>query len=293
MRLDAPAHAKINLALHVLRKRPDGFHDIATVMQLVSLHDTLSFDFGAPAYKFTCDHPALRESEANLVTRAVRVLERTTGRTLTVGIHLKKVIPVGAGLGGGSSDAALTLRTLNEGFDLRLPAAELFRLASGLGSDVPFFLTSGQALAEGRGERLTDLDWPTNYHVCIAFPGAPVSAREGYQRARITLTNPLGDYRIGRSLTPGNFTSWLSSCVNDLEPGVSVLVPEVAEGVRTMRTLGALHAAMTGSGSAVFGVFPESPGDLAEKWPVAGSWQVFVARPVRISGLPAASALEA
>ncbi len=288
MPVEIAAHAKVNLALYVLGRRPDGYHDIATVLQLVSLHDTLTFDFNASAYAFTSDHPELSDSESNLVTKAVRALERSTGRTLAVAIHLNKVIPVGAGLGGGSSDAAATLRTLNDQAALGLSAARLYHLASELGSDVPFFLTSGQALAEGRGERLTDLDLPTNYHVCIAFPNVAVSAREGYARARISLTNPLGDYRIGRSLTPGLFGGWLRYCANDLEPGVSSLVPEVADGVRAMRALGANHAAMTGSGSAVFGIFPDPPpGDIAERWPVAGSWQIFAACPVRISGLPA------
>jgi 4-diphosphocytidyl-2-C-methyl-D-erythritol kinase len=283
------AHAKINLALYVLGRRTDGYHDIATVLQLVSLHDTLTFDFDAAAYAFSCDHPGLEEVEDNLVTRAVRALERATGSTLRVAISLRKEIPVGAGLGGGSSDAATTLRAINERMGLGLPPGQLFDLAAELGSDVPFFLTSGQALAEGRGERLTELDLPTNYHVCIAFPGVHVSASEGYRRAQITLTNPLVDRRIRRSLTPENFGGWLRSCANDLEPGVSVLVPEVAQGVEAMRALGAIHAAMTGSGSAVFGIFPEPPGGIAERWPVAGSWQVFAARPVRISGLPGAA----
>lgn len=290
MRIEVAAHAKVNLALYVLGRRPDGYHNIATVLQLVSLHDTLTFDLDAAKYSFTCDHPSLGDSESNLVTKAVRALERATDRALPVAIHLNKVIPVGAGMGGGSADAAVTLRTLNDYLKLGLPPERLYRLASELGSDVPFFLTSGQALAEGRGERLTDLDWPTNYHVCIAFPGVVVSAREGYQRARITLTNPLGDYRIGRSLAPGQFGKWLESCANDLEPGISSRVPEVALGVGAMRSLGATHAAMTGSGSAVFGVFPDPPPeDISERWQVAGRWQVFTARPVRISGLPAES----
>ena len=294
MRVEAAAHAKINLALYVLGKRPDGYHDIATVLQLVSLHDTLTFDLDAPAYSFTCDHPGLIDSESNLVTKAVRALERATARSLPVSIHLKKVVPIGAGLGGGSSDAAVTLRTLSEHLHLGLSPEMLYRLASELGSDVPFFLTSGQALAEGRGERLTDLDWPTNYHVCIAFPGVAVSAREGYDQTRISLTNPLGGFRIGRSLAPGQFGNWLESCANDLEPGVSIRVPEVAEGVRAMRSLGATHAAMTGSGSAVFGIFPEAPPeDISERWQVAGRWQLFTARPVRISGLPAESSGQA
>jgi 4-diphosphocytidyl-2-C-methyl-D-erythritol kinase len=294
MRQAVAAHAKVNLALYVLGKRPDGYHDIATVLQLVSLHDTITFDFAATGYSFTCSDPSLADSESNLVTRAVRALEQATGRPIAVSIHLEKAIPVGAGLGGGSSDCAATLRAVHDRLGLGLSTATLYRLAGDLGSDVPFFLTSGQALAEGRGERLTELAWPTNYHVCIAFPGIPVSAREGYSRARITLTNPLIDGTIRRYLTPGSFGGWVQSCANDLEQGVAAYVPEVTQGVEAMRALGAIHAAMTGSGSALFGVFERPvPADIAERWPVAGSWRVMAARPVRISGLPVPSTGEA
>ena len=281
------AHAKINLALYVLGKRPDGYHDIATVLQLVTLHDTLTFDFDTSTYSFACSDPALADPESNLVSQAVRALEKAAGRRLHVAVHLGKAIPTGAGLGGGSADAAVTLRTLNEQLGLGLAPRDLYHLAAGLGSDVPFFLTSGQALAEGRGERLTELSLPTNYHVCIAFPGIHVSAHDGYSRARFTLTNPLGDRTFGRYLTPESFGGWIRSCANDLEQGVAVSVPDVTQGVRAMRALGAIHAAMTGSGSAVFGVFESPvPADVKERWPYAGSWRVFTAQPVRILGLP-------
>lgn len=286
MTVEVPAYAKINLSLYVLGRRPDGYHDISSVMQLVSLHDTLTFNFDAPEYSLTCDHPQLANSDDNLVTRAVRALERAAARPIRVAVRLTKRIPLGAGLGGGSSDAAVTLRTLHDRLALGLPPGRLFELADDLGSDVPFFLTSGQALAEGRGEQLSELDLPTNYHVCIAFPGRIVSAREGYAQARISLTNPLSHITIGRFSTPESYVGWVQTLANDLEPGVSQLVPEVAQGVRAMRELGAIHAAMTGSGSAVFGIFPEPlPGDMAKRWPATGSWQVFTARPVRVSGL--------
>jgi 4-diphosphocytidyl-2-C-methyl-D-erythritol kinase len=285
-----PAFAKINLALYVLGKRPDGYHDISTILQLVSLHDILSFDFESSGFTFTCSDPELSDPESNLVTKAVRALEVATGHPIHVAIHLEKQIPVGAGLGGGSSDCAATLRALNESLDLGLAPTDLYRLAAELGSDVPFFLTSGQAQAEGRGELLSELSLPTNYHVCIAFPGVHVSAREGYARARITLTNPLGGSTIGRYLTPGSFRGWIRSCANDLEQGVGISVPEVAQGVEAMRALGAIHAAMTGSGSAVFGVFEQPvPADIEERWLLAGSWRVCAAQPVRISGLPVPS----
>lgn len=285
--VEVEAHAKINLALYVLGKRPDGYHEVATVLQLVALHDTLTFDFESSSYSLTCSDPKLPASENNLVTKAIRALEQSSGRAIAVAIHLEKTIPVGAGLGGGSSDCAVTLRTVNEALGLGLSPRDLYRIAASLGSDVPFFLTSGQARAEGRGEALRELSWPTNYHLCIAFPGRAVTAREGYAKARITLTNPLGDPTIGRYLTPDQFRTWIRSCANDLEQGVATLVPEVSQGVEALRALGAIHAAMTGSGSAVFGVFEKPvPGDIQKRWPLAGSWTVAATQPVRISGLP-------
>jgi 4-diphosphocytidyl-2-C-methyl-D-erythritol kinase len=285
--LSVPSYAKINLALYVLGRRDDGFHDIASVIQLISLHDTLTFSFDAPEFSLTCDAPEVPADESNLVARAVRLLEQEVGRPLNVGIKLAKEIPAGAGLGGGSSNAACTLRTLNEELGLAIPADRLYQLAATLGSDVPFFLTSGQALMEGRGEVLHDISCPLDYHLLIAFPGRPITASEGYQRTRITLTNPLGDGRIQRYLAPEKFRGWIRSQRNDLEAGVASAYPFVREGIEAMRTLGAFHAAMTGSGSAVFGLFSDVVAEETRlSWPTAGPWHVWIVQPIRTSGLP-------
>jgi 4-diphosphocytidyl-2-C-methyl-D-erythritol kinase len=282
-----PSYAKINLALYVLGRREDGFHDISSILQLVSLHDTLNFDFAAPAFSFSCEAPGVPADETNLVARAVRLLEKEVGRPLNVAIELAKVIPAGAGLGGGSSNAACTLRTLNEELRLAVPAQRLHELAALLGSDVPFFLTAGQALAEGRGEVLQEISWPLDYHLLIAFPGSPVTAAFGYRRAQITLTNPLGDCRIHRYLAPEKFRGWIRSQRNDLEAGVSSAFPFVREGSEAMRTLGAFHAAMSGSGSAVFGLFSDVVTEETRlSWPTAGPWHVWIVQPIRTSGLP-------
>ncbi|HMA34232.1 MAG TPA: 4-(cytidine 5'-diphospho)-2-C-methyl-D-erythritol kinase [Chloroflexia bacterium] len=155
--LDAPA--KINLTLEVLGRRKDGYHEIASLLQTISLHDTLSFapqDGGEVVVD--CDAPALAGNpQANLVWRAARVLQQASGVTQGAHITLQKRIPLAAGLGGGSSDAATALRGLNQLWDLRLPDRELENLASLLGSDVPFFVRGGTALVEGRGEKVTPL----------------------------------------------------------------------------------------------------------------------------------------
>jgi 4-diphosphocytidyl-2-C-methyl-D-erythritol kinase len=285
--LCVPAYAKINLALYVLGKRPDGFHDIATVLQAVDLHDTLAIRIDSAPLSLTCNDPGLATDESNLVTRAVRLLERECARELLLSIRLEKRIPVGAGLGGGSSDAAATLWAVNHLFDLGIGSSQLQALAVALGSDVPFFLTAGQALAEGRGEALTELKWPLQYHVLIAFPNLHVSSAEGYARARMSLTNPLVDYRISRYLAPENFWSWTRSQSNDLAAGVFDTYPIVAMGIEAMRALGAQHVGMTGSGSAVFGLFrtPPSAADL-ESWPADGTWLLQTAQPLRTPGCP-------
>jgi 4-diphosphocytidyl-2-C-methyl-D-erythritol kinase len=214
------------------------------------------------------------------------MLEKEAGRPLNVAVDLAKTIPAGAGLGGGSSNAACTLRILNEELGLAIPAGRLYELAARLGSDVPFFLTSGQALVEGRGEVLHEISWPLDYHLLIAFPGRPITASEGYLRTRITLTNPLGDCRIQRYLAPEKFRGWIRSQRNDLEAGIVSAYSFVREGIEAMRTLGAFHAAMTGSGSSVFGLFSDVVvEEMRLSWPTAGPWHVWIVQPIRTSGL--------
>ncbi|MDX1419144.1 MAG: 4-(cytidine 5'-diphospho)-2-C-methyl-D-erythritol kinase, partial [Rubricoccaceae bacterium] len=154
MHADAPA--KINLGLHVLRRRADGFHDVETVLVPIGWADGLTAR-PAPGLRFTCSDPALPTDDGNLVVRAARALAGWAGVAPAAALHLAKRVPYGAGLGSGSSDAAHTLRLLARLWGLDVPADALHGLAAGLGSDVPFFLGDGPALATGRGEVLTPL----------------------------------------------------------------------------------------------------------------------------------------
>lgn len=286
------AFGKINLALYVLGKRADGFHEIATVMQAVDLCDTLTFARADSGLRFACTDSDLPTGDDNLVVRAVRLLEQETSRPLPLRIHLEKVIPVGAGMGGGSADAASTLWAVNHLYELGLEVEQLRSLGAVLGSDVPFFLTSGQALATGRGEVLTPLDLPIDYEVRIAFPGFPVRAAEAYAKAKTSLTNPLADCSFRRCSSPEKFWEWIRSHDNDLACGITAAYPAVARGIGAMRSLGARHAGMTGSGSAVFGLFArhEGGGNPASEWPLSGAWAVWSARPLKTGEdvLPAA-----
>lgn len=230
----------------------------------------------------TCAGLELSSGDDNLIVRAVRLMEEDSGRSLPLYIHLEKRIPIGAGLGGGSSDAAATLWATNSLYGLGYSRARMSELAAQLGSDVPFFLSAGQALAEGRGEILTELIWPSDFHVIVVFPGVLVSAREAYAKARISLTNPLAQHKIRRSLVAETFWNWLKSQTNDLENGVVSDHPEVADCLKAVRDIGAHHAGMSGSGSAVFGLFQQPLSeDAFQSLVVTEGWSAFRTRPLR------------
>lgn len=184
MQYEAQAFAKINLSLEVLGKRADGFHDLVSIMQTVSVCDDLTF---APAEEvtFTCSQPELTRP-SNLVVRAANLLRQVGGVSAGCSIHLEKHIPHAAGLGGGSSDAAATLRALVNLWALAVPEDELGRLAAQLGSDVPFFLHRGTALVEGRGERVTPLPDPPTCWYLLAKPPIQVPTAEIFARLQRT-----------------------------------------------------------------------------------------------------------
>lgn len=184
MRCETQAYAKINLSLEVLGKRADGFHDLVSIMQTVSLCDDLTFA-PAEAVTFTCSQPELA-GPSNLVVRAAKLLRQVCGVSAGCSIHLEKRIPHAAGLGGGSSDAAATLRSLVKLWALTEPKDTLCRLAAQLGSDVPFFLQQGTAMVEGRGERVTPLPDPPTCWYLLAKPPIQVPTAEIFGRLQRT-----------------------------------------------------------------------------------------------------------
>ncbi|HLC30577.1 MAG TPA: 4-(cytidine 5'-diphospho)-2-C-methyl-D-erythritol kinase [Dehalococcoidia bacterium] len=197
MALVVRAYAKLNLTLEVLGRRPDGYHEITSVLQTVSLADVLSFT-PAPTLSLRCSDPALA-SEDNLALRAAQLLRETAGCTEGAEITLEKHIPIASGLGGGSADAAAALWSLNQLWDLRLPAAQVSDLAARLGSDVPFFLQGGTALAEGRGERVTQLPQARDAWFLVVRPPLEIPTKTA------TLYGKLGQ----RQWTKGNATKQL------------------------------------------------------------------------------------
>jgi 4-diphosphocytidyl-2-C-methyl-D-erythritol kinase len=251
------AHAKINLDLRVLRTRLDRYHELATVFQTLALHDTVTlFERDGPL-TLTCDAPGVPTGEANLVWRAVGAMWRAAGRggePHGLAIDLQKRIPPQSGLGGGSADAAATLMAMNRRWDVHVTAADLEQMAATLGADVPFFLTGGTAEGRARGDRIRRLPELPRHAVLLVLPGFGVPTAEAfdwYDRDAEGAASEPGEWPAVSS----GWTDALVTCRNDLEPPVVSRHPEVGALVEMLRQSGASLAAMTGSGSAVFGLF--------------------------------------
>jgi 4-diphosphocytidyl-2-C-methyl-D-erythritol kinase len=258
MAFSLPSFAKINWTLRVLGKREDGFHELCTIFQTVSLHDTLHFE-EAGELSLTCDDPSVPTGETNLVMRSARGLEHLTGKKLTGKIHLEKRIPSPGGLGGGSSNAVTAIVGLSRLRNIgSIGPDEMQELARGLGADVPFFLTGGTAIGYGRGDHvLADIDEVTEADLLIVTPDLRISTADVFgSLAARTLTNtaPETNLTVCRK-DAESFGPRHSELKNDLEPGVFEKHPEVARVKNAILELGAINAAMSGSGASVFAIF--------------------------------------
>ena len=254
------AHAKVNLGLKVLGRRPDGYHEIRTVLMSTTLHDTLELEVGGDGFHLEVDDPSLPGGPSNLVWRAVELLSPPLGPGRGLRLRLQKRVPWGAGLGGGSSDAAAALLGVDMLYGLGLGPRGLQRHAEALGSDVPFFLTGGAALLTGRGTEVHPLPDPSASELLIVYPGMPLSTRDVYAQLQESLTLAPETASIsGFGRFPADLDSWVRFG-NDLEPLATRLCPAVADIRDALRAAGARVSAMTGSGSAVFGIF----GDAAQ-----------------------------
>jgi 4-diphosphocytidyl-2-C-methyl-D-erythritol kinase len=262
---DWPAPAKLNLFLHVTGRRADGYHEIQTVFQLVDLADRLHFTRRMDAEIRRAAGPAELPEEADLCVRAARRLQSVSHIDHGVDIRLEKRIPVQAGLGGGSSDAATTLVALNEIWGLRLAPSLLAELGLELGADVPFFVHGQTAWGEGVGERLTPLDLPER-HYAIVFPGVGISTAEVFQAPELTRKTPKTTIR--GFLTAGGH--------NDCEPVVTGRSPEVRRALAWLSERG--KAQMTGTGSSVFATFTDRGSAEAALADLPPGWRGIVAR---------------
>ncbi|MCK4597491.1 4-(cytidine 5'-diphospho)-2-C-methyl-D-erythritol kinase [bacterium] len=277
------SYAKVNFGLRVLRKRPDGFHEIQTVLQTVDLCDTLNVSLiQNEEIQVLCDHPEVPSGEQNLVHEAAQLLQREFRVRQGCRIEIVKRIPPGAGLAGGSGNAAATLVSLGRLWDLNLSKGKLLTLAARLGSDVPFFLEGGTALAEGRGEKLTSLRMVPDFWLVIIKPDFSIATRWAYGHVKIPLTSNSLLVKLKDLKEIVNLEQLLSFLDNDLERAVAEVHPAIGELKRELLSKGALGAAMSGSGSAVFGLVKtkKAAEKLAKKMSRAGR-QLFVVRPVR------------
>ena len=250
------AFAKINLSLRITAVREDGFHDVRTLLQAIDLFDRVKCETRKGPFEIRCDMPGVPIDRANLVWKAAQLLWDAAGRAgepRGAVVTLQKRIPMMAGLGGGSSDAAAALVGLRRLWKLRLSDAQLHAIASRLGSDVPFFLVGGTALGLGRGDELDPLENLPHYWVVRAIPPFGISTPDAYRwfdEAEQTGSRPVsGD---GFQLFPN------VPLGNDLEAPVAARYPAIGELKKRLADEGALMAAMSGSGSAVFGVFPSA-----------------------------------
>lgn len=283
--------AKINLTLHVGPKRHDGYHDLRTLLQSISLHDTLTVSARTGPFALVCRTPGVPSDRTNLVWRAAETLWAAMGRAgdpRDAHIKLDKAIPSQAGLGGGSADAAAALVGLNTLWGARLPRRELMRLGATLGSDVAFFFQGGTALGADRGQELYPVDDVERMGVVIIKPSFGVSTAEAYgwldaDRAAPDRGSdaPGAGARQGRAGATGVEMGWPGGPVhlsNDLMAPVVRRHPQVREMVEACLAHGALGAQMSGSGSAVFGLFPESAATQAARRLRRPDWLVLVAR---------------
>lgn len=249
-------NAKINLGLRILRKREDGFHDIESIMIPVPIYDIIELSSSKEfSYKQT-GIDITSDGSLGLVERAYMLMKNKYGIG-PVAIHLRKQIPIGAGLGGGSADAAFTLKGLNEWFDLGLTTETLEHLAAELGSDCPFFIANQPALAKGRGEQLHPMNVNlSGLYIAIYNPGIHVSTASAYGSIIPNSTN-----HIGHEIKA--FRDWQSYYVNDFEKPVTLLHPEISVGIEDLTEKGAIYAAMSGSGSSYLGIFENPPSNLS------------------------------
>ncbi len=248
------APAKINLCLKVIRKRDDGYHDIVSLMQQVGLFDELVFVPARSGIKISCPGSDLPEDVDNLVYRAAASFYDRTGIIPGIDITLKKQIPTGAGLGGGSSDAATTLLTLNEMNNLPLKTEELLQLGESLGADVPFFVFGKTAWAAGKGEILTHGPTLPPFWVVMINPGFHVSTKEVYQGLNLGLTKKVINYSIPCFSSVKDVAAGL---VNDLERVTMARHPVLGQIKAFLLENGALGVSMSGSGPTVFGLFSD------------------------------------
>jgi 4-diphosphocytidyl-2-C-methyl-D-erythritol kinase len=278
-RVSLKAPAKINLYLRVLGKLPDGYHEIESLMQAIDLYDDIIIE-KSNSIELRCSDPSLPTNNANLAFRAAKLL-CDKYHIPGANIQLVKRIPTGAGLGGGSSDAAFVIRGLCELYDIKPHYNGLLEMAGLLGSDVPFFFTGGQALARGRGEILSEVESSLEYQIALLSPVIAISTAEIYGSIKKILTKRSSPALLNKTNSISGLISISNEFHNDLEDVVLTKYPFLEELKRSLLGAGAFYSSMTGSGSSFFGLFTNDaviPAELENL--KESSIRVFKCRPI-------------
>jgi 4-diphosphocytidyl-2-C-methyl-D-erythritol kinase len=281
------APAKINLFLQVLSRRDDGFHNINSVFQAVSLFDRLrvrrtrkSKDLSLRLDSNSTTGEGLSCDHTNLVSRAFELMRDQFDLDDGLEITLDKQIHLAAGLAGGSTDAAACIYAVNQLFSLGLTKERMATLSSKLGSDIPFFFSSGSALVTGRGEHVENIELPLDYWLVLVTPEGGIATAEAYRALRMTLTNPKNPFNLPRCKTVGELVVALRLSTNDFEEG-PLLSSEGHQKIKEgLLGCGAELARLSGSGPTVFGMFSSPPPE--ECIGNAGAWHVSTVRPIAL-----------
>jgi 4-diphosphocytidyl-2-C-methyl-D-erythritol kinase len=283
-RLNVRAPAKINFFLKVLRKRKDGYHDIYSWLQAVNLFDYLIFK-KRPAGDlklFINGGGDLPADDRNLVIKSVKLLRKKFELSGGLEIRLTKNIPIAAGLGGGSSDAAATIYAVNRLYNLGLTVNDMLEIGLQLGSDIPFFFSSGQAEVTGRGEVINNISLPIDYSIVLVVPGMAVSTGDSYRQLNFDLTSP---YNIDKLKDCKIFTELVARIrpvgndLEDINPGSRAVLGEIRNALK--RT-GAALVRMSGSGPAMFGLYKSTPITSSLRGLTGRGWYVFFGQPITL-----------
>ncbi len=282
VRIGAPA--KINLFLEVINKRPDGYHNINSLFQAVSLFDRLTCTRqDRHRIELTISgETELSAGSDNLVVKAWELMAETFDITDGLQVKLEKNIPIAAGLAGGSSDAAAIILACNILYDLGLSRMEMAELGLKIGSDLPFFFSSGQALVTGRGERITETDFPTDYRLLLVNPGFTLSTAAGYAALKRDLTKSKDPFSLACCRAVESYVHLLGRTGNDFESVCLEAHPELVEIRDELLQRGAALARMSGSGPTMFGIFTDFPVGKDKVNMRRGSWRIYAVAPITL-----------
>lgn len=281
--LSLPSFAKINLSLRILGKRPDGYHELRTTLQTISLHDDLHFELGGAGITLTCNDPDIPTDERNLAVRAAFALKEQYSVDAGARIRLHKNIPVKAGLGGGSSNAAISLLAMAHLWQIPATTSEIFEIAERLGADVPFFLAGGTALGEGIGTTLSPLPARGIQHLILVTPNTNVSTADAYAALNCAALTTSGlEHILSSSPRGANFQDsaqgrQYNDLKNDFESVIFDIEPEIKRTKEALLQAGANVALLAGSGSSVFGIFSsqEAQQIAINKIQLEAGWRMF------------------